>query len=746
MKATYLAIDGVSRDGNESLLTLCGEDSILGSNLLNEPEKIGSWSTGNSAALAQENVKEFSMTNGAASNGYCYQAITTVANTWYMVRVYCYTDNNNNTRILAGTSAGSGGLKTGDTKTGSNEHLIWFQASGTTTYISFENTQSITNIVSIWSYAEVLKINSLGVDETTELITDGDFPSDTNWALGTGWAVAAGVMDATAGTASRFYQEITDFVVGDDFHAEITGANRTAGSIQIQVGDGVSTWRQVSADYATNGTLTCNFKIGSGETYIAIYKTSTYDGDVDNFTCKQTGNLIANGDFAFDDGGDAWALGSNWAISGGVLTHTSGSAATAYGNNINLSPNAYHTVLVTISNLTAGSVIVYFSLGGIPSYSDSLSGNDTYEFTIYNNGSNTRVSFLPTTDFDGDIDNITIRQGFPVLDSNSLAPMIYGELAEIPVNYNSTTISLSNFSDDNYLEIPAGIYSPGTDDFSIRFWFKRYSNSATGFLISYAYYTGGAWSGSAIHVIMTSTGLIRGQISDDGFSTSDIITSTNAYDDGVWHLCELGRYSSGGTDYLYLEIDGQSVASDVTITNAAGSLTNSNATLLIGASQSAGSQYFLGLISIAAIEFGDYLTSQESLTKYNNEYPLFQPNEIYSYVGKSMVFSAKATMENPGRAQSINYEESEDGTREYIEKYNKETYAVTTGPLTILQKNKLNKMFKSIAGQSFVLNTESFDYGGYNPKTVYIETKKPQIPRISNAKNLWQASFTVREV
>ena len=121
----------------------------------------------------------------------------------------------------------------------------------------------------------------------------------------------------------------------------------------------------------------------------------------------------------------------------------------------------------------------------------------------------------------------------------------------------------------------------GTSGWSMYGWIKQAANSAVERILFRAYYTGAAWSGSGIGLETQVDGTIRGKITNDGWTSEDNITSGATIDDDEWHHIAL---VSDGT-YLYLYIDGAQAVARVTITNAAASLSNANATLRFGVGQ-----------------------------------------------------------------------------------------------------------------------------------------------------------------
>lgn len=111
-------------------------------------------------------------------------------------------------------------------------------------------------------------------------------------------------------------------------------------------------------------------------------------------------NTVINGDMGSSTG---WTLGANWAISGGLATHTTGSVATL-SQLLALVLNRIYKIVFTVSGRTAGSVTVSAGASGT-----ARSSNATFTEYIYDTAS-TSLIFTPTTDFDGSIDNVTVQE------------------------------------------------------------------------------------------------------------------------------------------------------------------------------------------------------------------------------------------------------------------------------------------------------------------------------------------------
>jgi hypothetical protein len=165
-------------------------------------------------------------------------------------------------------------------------------------------------------------------------------------------------------------------------------------------------------------------------------------------------------------------------------------------------------------------------------------------------------------------------------------------------------------------------------------WFKVSNLGANKYILTRSSYTTG-WVGSAINLSLNGSEQIDVKITDDGFTSSDVITSA-AVSAGVWHfVCAL---RSGSTLLLY--VDGI-LSGSTTITAAIGSLSNANATLGVGNLPVAGTVPFYG--SLALLRISATAPTADQIAKiYEDEKVLFQENAEATLYGSSDAVTALA--------------------------------------------------------------------------------------------------------
>lgn len=116
--------------------------------------------------------------------------------------------------------------------------------------------------------------------ETTNIVNNGGFDSDTGWTKGTGWSIGIdGVATAVAGSGSGIVQGSGDilspYIIGAVYKVSYT-LIRTAGSIYPTIGGTNGISRTESGRYTENITA------GSNNVPIQFVKNSSFAGTIDN--------------------------------------------------------------------------------------------------------------------------------------------------------------------------------------------------------------------------------------------------------------------------------------------------------------------------------------------------------------------------------------------------------------------------------------------------------------------------------
>lgn len=124
-------------------------------------------------------------------------------------------------------------------------------------------------------------------------------------------------------------------------------------------------------------------------------------------TCCPERDEILNG--AFRDGSKFWTVGANWSVLGNTMKHTPGSTAVLkqLGTLLTNGQGSIYEVRCTIGG-TAGTVAVKFGLNTVQTISAGY--GDYKNWHAWSAADPTlKISFVPSSDFDGTISNVSVK-------------------------------------------------------------------------------------------------------------------------------------------------------------------------------------------------------------------------------------------------------------------------------------------------------------------------------------------------
>jgi len=139
--------------------------------------------------------------------------------------------------------------------------------------------------------------------------------------------------------------------------------------------------------------------VASDGTVVNNVTGATTDGNAELITA------VADRDFSSDTGG--WTKGTGWSISGGLFTKVSGNTSPSYYPNL-LTLGKWYSITVVTTGVTAGSLLI--RLGGSSPTSPSISTDTTTVFKATPTDTNKTLWLVPSSDFSGSIDNISIKE------------------------------------------------------------------------------------------------------------------------------------------------------------------------------------------------------------------------------------------------------------------------------------------------------------------------------------------------
>ena len=221
----------------------------------------------------------------------------------------------------------------------------------------------------------------------SELVTNGDFATDSDWAKGTGWTISGGTANCDGTNSPIDQYSVT--TVGKTYKVDITVINMTTASINIRLG--TSSLDIIGSVYA-NGTYTFYGTVLSDTTF-RIRSADGFDGSIDNVSVKQV------------DPNDEWTLGTGWsigedkAISDGSQT----SVSFLFQNGIVQSGKIYKVTYDVVS-YTSGEIIAF--IGGSQGQARTSVGT----YTEYLSTINTNFWLRADANFVGSVSNISVQE------------------------------------------------------------------------------------------------------------------------------------------------------------------------------------------------------------------------------------------------------------------------------------------------------------------------------------------------
>ncbi len=231
----------------------------------------------------------------------------------------------------------------------------------------------------------------------SELVTNGNFDTDSDWTKGTGWSISDGKAVAVL-ASNTFLLQNQNTVANKIYKVVYTVSNYQNGEVRFQFNDGGGNSK--GANVSANGTYT--------EYITSVYNHTTYrfkgtssdggfTGSIDNVSVKQV------------DPNDYWSL-NNANISNDKLNaNTSITFASFATQNLTFSSNKNYKITFEISNYTSGTVNFRMGASGVNNII-SVTSNGT--FTKHFNGVNETTFQIRSGDGTtiASIDNVSVQE------------------------------------------------------------------------------------------------------------------------------------------------------------------------------------------------------------------------------------------------------------------------------------------------------------------------------------------------
>lgn len=405
-----------------------------------------------------------------------------------------------------------------------------------------------------------------------------------------------------------------------------------------------------------------------------------YLSDTTAETITASGELVTNGTFTTDTTG--WTTASaTFVMSGaaGLLTATA-TTGRAYQSVATVVGKTYYFQYDFVSGTNPlprvyiGTAASLLDLGRV-----DPTATGTYKTTFVATTTTSFISLETNSVTAGQtctFDNISVKLADPDRSVKNTGLILNGSLTKTAVASGAGLVAYSGFSAANYLEQPYNANLDfGTGDFCVMGWVSpRVDASGEGYIWRTAY--AGTFSGSGINLGLNGTNKLSCSITNNGFTTSDSITATNAVTTGWHHFIALRRGSS-----LELYIDGVAVATPVTIATATASLSNATATCMVG--KRPDSAWYAPPMALWRIS-ATAPSADQIAHIYRTELPLFQANAQCTIAGTSTAVTALA------------YDDAADtlhvgtswGRSSFRDLLRVDSEATTTGALTSLSANQ----------------------------------------------------------
>jgi len=337
-----------------------------------------------------------------------------------------------------GSSGNYGDMSLSDWQLWTGANSVWSLADVQYDYLNPEKlaTENASTSLTISDLTRWHPMNDTGVTHpqtvlfdaansgglTSNYVSSPSFDSDSGWSLGTNWSISGGKLIGSANAANAN-------LVGLGFEANFiykvvySITSYTSGEVRVTVAGGQSgTYR------SGVGTYTEYLPAGStgGNLTFRGNPSNSFTGEIDDLTVQKvkqgyhgTTTFFGDDKLGGNGGFDAtsnWSVvsgsvGTEWTIndsSNSKAVHNTGTTkALRYtGSSGDLVNGTTYQVDFTIADRTAGSLT--FAIGGAAA-SSSQTASGSIELTA-GGSSNRIIDINPTSDFDGSIDSVTVKE------------------------------------------------------------------------------------------------------------------------------------------------------------------------------------------------------------------------------------------------------------------------------------------------------------------------------------------------
>jgi hypothetical protein len=160
------------------------------------------------------------------------------------------------------------------------EQGVWYDPSDLITMLQ-EDTSALPAVIG--QPVGTILDKSQGLNRGSELITNGDFATDTNWSKADGWTIANGVASADDISGRNLTQGNLGLAVNVVYEVTFTVVTRSSGVIIARLGGSTPV---SSESFNTVGTHTAILRANASNTTFSLRGQGGFTGTVDNVSLK----------------------------------------------------------------------------------------------------------------------------------------------------------------------------------------------------------------------------------------------------------------------------------------------------------------------------------------------------------------------------------------------------------------------------------------------------------------------------
>ena len=220
--------------------------------------------------------------------------------------------------------------------------------------------------------------------EGAELVTNGNFDTDSDWHVGSGVNISDGRLNIDfVGAGNTAFQGIS-FTSGSTSKVVVVCSSYTSGILDVRVGTNA-----VSSLIDGVGTYTFYIKEG-GYPYINFFTGIGFNGSIESVSVREVGQ--------------DWTLGTGWSIGEDKVVKSGTDLSYLTQSSLSSVVGKTYRVKASISNMTTGNI-------RIDNFTDGTVYTSDVEIDVYYTATSVgNFRFLGWNGFNGSITNISVKE------------------------------------------------------------------------------------------------------------------------------------------------------------------------------------------------------------------------------------------------------------------------------------------------------------------------------------------------